>query len=309
MSERGFLELRGVSKNFGSKNVLDQISMNVPEGKIYGIIGKSGCGKTTLLNVSIGFLKPSSGGVFYNGSNLQKVSKEVRKKFGFASQMYSFYPKLSVKENLSYFGRLYGLSGNDIEERVGVLLDSFKLEGEEKTLGGNLSSGMKKRLDIACAMIHDPVVLILDEPTADLDPSLRKEVLELIKKINKSGTTIIITTHLLGEIEYLCDRVYLLHDKKLKDMGSPEHFNKEYAKEVKIRLKSKDYAKLLGSIQKSKINIQSAKTDGRDAVFSTKTPEELMHHIMSYSNRYKDKVEDISISRPSLDRLFGQLTK
>jgi len=309
MSERGVIELRGVSKKYGDKRVLDNISLLVPESKIYGFIGKSGCGKTTLLNIMIGFLTPTTGEVFYHGLNLKKVNKEVRKKYGFASQSYSFYPKLSVKENLIYFGKLYGLPRKQINERIDLLLNSFKLIGEEYTLGEALSSGMKKRLDIACAMIHDPSVLILDEPTADLDPSLRKEVLELIQKIKNSGTTIVITTHILGEIEFLCDKVFLLHNQKLKDMGSPEHFNKEYSKEVIFRLKSRAYSKLLGALKRCPVDIEKAKTDGKDAILTTKTPELLMKYIVSYADKYKDNVESISVAKPSLERLFGELTK
>jgi len=309
MQERGVLELNKVSKSYGERAVLSEVSMSLPHNKIYGIIGKSGCGKTTLLNLLIGFLQPSRGTVYYQGKDLNKVSKEVRMKFGFASQSYSFYPKLSVKENLQYFGKLYGIGKVDIEDRTYQLLNMLRLSGEENTTGDNLSSGMKKRLDIACALIHDPEVLLLDEPTADLDPALRSDVLSAIKKIRAAGKTILITTHLLGEIEILCDRIFLLHHQRLKDMGSPDHFDKGYTKEVKIKLKSRSYASLYSVLQGCPVDIESANVEDRYVTITTKTPEQVMQYVMSFAQKHDDKIEHLSVSRPSLDRLFMELTK
>jgi ABC-2 type transport system ATP-binding protein len=180
-----------LGKSFGRKKVLSNVSFEVKPGEIIGMIGASGSGKTTLLNMLIGFISPDTGDVKYKEpqmiadkpiyKSVFKQQKKFKNIYGFAAQLPSFYEKLTVKENLYYFGELYSLSKEVLHSNVHSLLKLIDLEAASNQLGKNLSGGMERRLDIACALIHNPQVLIMDEPTSDLDPLLRRSIWALIK--------------------------------------------------------------------------------------------------------------------------------
>jgi len=231
MVDTELIKFKGVTKKFKRNLVLDSNSFNIPENKITGLIGSSGSGKTTILKLIIGTYKPTKGEIVYLRRNIRKSIKYVERYFGFATEDGSFYDKLTVKENIYYFGRLQNMKKRDIKKNAAKLINLVGLDKAKNTLAENLSIGMKKRLDITCALIHKPKVLIMDEPTSGLDPVLRKEIIRLIKTINKKGTTIMMTTQLLGEADELLDKVLVLYDRKIVEDGSPSEINKKYNKQ------------------------------------------------------------------------------
>ncbi len=231
MSIPPFIQFDHITKKFGKKVVLDDLNLNIPYGKIFGIIGSSGSGKTTILNILVGFLKPNDGKVLFQSRDIRNDMRTIEKQFGFAAQDCSFYDNLTVQENLYYFGNLYGLNSKELKVKTNELVSFVELEDAIETLGSRLSMGMKRRLDIACSLINKPKVLILDEPTQDLDPILRREIITLIRRLNKEeNTTVIITSHLLGEIEELCDEIGILQEGKIVEIGSPSFLKKKYSK-------------------------------------------------------------------------------
>lgn len=230
MVDTELIKFQKVKKGFGKNLVLDSINLDIPENKVTCIVGASGEGKTTILKLLIGFYKPDEGEVTYLRNNVFKDFRRVEKDFGFASEDCSFYSKLTVKENLFYFGRLHHLKKKYIIERVEELVDFVGLSNAINTLAENLSIGMKKRLEIACSLIHNPKILIMDEPTSNLDPILRKNILSLIKRIRREGTTIIMTTQILDEIDEVCDKLAILYNRKIKEEGSPERIKEKYNK-------------------------------------------------------------------------------
>lgn len=223
------IQFKGVSKSFKENKVLDEINLSIPEGKITAIIGASGEGKSTILKLIASFYKPTKGKIFYSKREIEKDIKNIRKTFGLSIEEGSFYEKLSVKENLLHFGRLYGLKKEFLKKRINKVMNFVGLYKAKDILAKNLSLGMKKRLDIACSIIHEPKVLILDEPTADLDPLLRKQIIHLIKKINSEKTTVIITTQLLEEAQNHCDKIAILYNEKIIEQGTPEEIIKKYS--------------------------------------------------------------------------------
>ncbi len=299
------IEVNALTKRFGENIVLDNINFNIERGSIFGLIGKSGCGKTTLLNLLIGYTRPNRGSISYNGKNLEKIGTALGRITGFASQEGSFYKKLTVAENLRYFGRLYGYSSSTIKERMEILLGSFGLQDAEHTLGQNLSIGMQKRLDIACALIHDPDVLILDEPTANLDPALRKNILELIKKINESGTTIIISSHILDDINTLCDRVLVIENKRIIAFGTPRELEMQLSQKdiIKIESELKKYDYLISSLV-SKNLIDNYEVNEGILSLHTKDTKNALKHITNYFGRGGDGLVNIDIVKPSLGNIF-----
>lgn len=222
------IEFKEVTKRFGKNTVLNSINFAIPEGKVTGIIGASGEGKSTILKMIASFYKPTSGKIFYFNRDILKDVKNIKTSFGIAIEDGSFYENLTVEENLLYFGKLYHVKRKVLIPRVNGLMHFVGLIDAKDILSKNLSMGMKKRLDIACSLVHKPSVLILDEPTADLDPLLRFQIMKIIKKINSHGTTVILTTQLLNEAEDICDKIAILFNEKIQEHGTPEEIKKKY---------------------------------------------------------------------------------
>ena len=307
---RNIIEVRGLTKRFGEHIILDNLNFDIEEGSVFGLIGKSGCGKTTLLNLIIGFLKPNKGAIHYSGKNITTLGNELGKNIGFACQEGSFYKKLTIAENLNYFGRLYGLEKNEINERIKILLETFGLQDASDTFGHNLSIGMQKRLDIACSLIHDPEVLILDEPTANLDPTLRKNILELIKKINESGTTVIISSHILDDISTLCDKVLVINDKRIIALDSPENLELNLAERdiIKIESEQKRYDGII-SLLVNKGLIDNYQVDEPYLLLFTKDTKNTLKQINSHFSNGEDHLLQINIIKPSLGKIFEDTKK
>jgi len=222
------LEFKNIKKRFGTNEVLSDISFNIKEGEILGLVGGSGCGKSTFLNVLIGILRPDYGGISFEGKNALKKLDYLRKKTGFATQGNMLFDELTIRENSLYFGELYGMKRKYIKIRINDLIPLMGLEGFENVQIKHLSGGMAKRANLLVSLIHNPKLLILDEPTVGLDSFLRNALWAYIRKINKEGITILVTSHLLDEIEGNCDRVAVLKNGKIVAIGSISAYRKIY---------------------------------------------------------------------------------
>lgn len=282
-----YIEFQKVSKKYGKNLVLDGINLSIPFGEITGIIGASGCGKTTILNMLIGFYKPTTGKIKFQSRDIRKDYKNITNIFGFASQGGSFYNELTVKENLFYFGKLYNMKSKDINARIDELLKLLEIGHTKDYLARNMSTGMQRRLDIACALIHNPKVLILDEPTEDLDPLLRREVIEIIKKVKETGTTIILTSHLLWQLENLCDNIAILNKGKIVKFDSPNNLKRIYGKKsleeifyVVIKETGKDVAKNLVNSA-----LESQKNNPKSSIPKNKSLELQEDYMFDKKNR------------------------
>ena len=253
------------SKIFGDRYILNDINLKINQGEIFGIIGTSGSGKSTLLHSLVGFLKSDKGDIKFRNVNMlntkdaesfrsiYKHQKELKRLYGFAAQTPSFYPNLSVLENLCYFGTLYNLSKEAIRSNIEYLLNLVGLTQSQHVLAKELSGGMQRRLDIACSLIHDPKILLLDEPTADLDPVLSSKIWNLLRIINQRGTTIILASHHIIELDRLCDRVAIIKDGMIRAIGKPEEIkSKKLPREsVHIRSSPGDYKRIISKLKRS----------------------------------------------------------
>jgi ABC-2 type transport system ATP-binding protein len=310
MEKEVFLKVDKLSKQFGKNLVLDNISLDIPAGKFYGIIGLSGSGKTTLLNILVGFWKPTSGRVTFLGKNIQSRKAAIRTTFGFGTQAGAVYSKLTIKENMMYFGRLYNMRKSDIKKRTEILLDLVELNGVENVLAEDLSTGMQRRLDIACSMLHNPSVLILDEPTEDLDPVLRKELLALIKRITIEGTTVIMASHLLDEVEVVCDYIAVLHKGDMIAVGTPKELKEQYSKNDEIHLKTKpgDYEKLLKNLKKIR-SLKHIIVKRDKIILYTPDSENVLRTVLHLLNKQKEKLVDLRVHKPTIEEVFEAITK
>lgn len=305
------MRLIDVKKSFGAKNVLNGISVDIYPGEIFGLIGVSGAGKSTLLRSLIGFLRPDSGKILFHGKDVGKNLGLMKMKMGFATQDGCFYERLTVMENLVYFGRMYGLSKKEIVRRAHIILDLVHLSADKNTLVKNLSGGMKRRIDISCALIHDPEVLILDEPTEGLDPILRSSLWKLIHEIGKRGTTIIISSHLLGEVEKMCNRVGILSDGVIIDIGTPDALRQRYAKNEEILLETvpADYEDLVRDLKKNNMPVSAVAHREHKFVIYTPHSEKILRNILEWIESKGERLIEVDVNKPSLSEVFEALMR
>ncbi len=221
MISRLAIEAENLTKKFGAFTAVDHISLRVRVGENFGLLGPNGAGKTTTIRMITGVIKPTEGSVRVFGVDVVKERDKVIRKIGYMPQRFSLYEDLTVEENLMLYGSLQGLRGQHLRERVNELMDRFYLREIRGRMAGKLSGGMRQRLSLAVALVHDPDLLILDEPTAGIDPPLRRKFWEHFKELNKEGKTILVTTHYMDEAEN-CDRLALMGGGRVIAEGTPK---------------------------------------------------------------------------------------
>jgi ABC-2 type transport system ATP-binding protein len=222
------VETRELSKRFGAFKAVDRVSLTVNEGEIFGFLGANGAGKSTTIRMLCGLLKPSSGSALVLGTDVARDPEGVKRKIGYMSQRFSLYDDLTVRQNLRFFGGVYGLRGARAREREGWALHMSGLEGKEDRLTGELPGGWKQRLALACAVLHEPRVVFLDEPTSGVDPISRRRFWRLIDEMSAAGVTVFVTTHYLDEAEY-CHRLALIHAGRLVALGTVSDLKSVFA--------------------------------------------------------------------------------
>ncbi len=304
------LSVKDWSISFGNLNVLKNVHFNVVSGEIFGVIGVSGVGKTTLLSSLTTLLRPDSGKLFFDfGNGLEPVTSKNRTKYksliGFSSQEGSFYPELSVEENLSYFASLYSVS--HLSSRISEVLKLVSLSKFRNVKASKLSGGMQKRLDIACAIIHKPKLLFLDEPTADLDPMMRARIWDTIHKVNDSGTTIIVASHFLDELEASCDTLSMIHNRHFILMGSVSHLKSLYSnnKEVHFRFKNRNYSGVISHLRSVNFDARKMVVSNGELVVLTSNVSSLLYEVSRFVG--SDNLQSVSVEEPSVKEIFESL--
>jgi len=216
------IKAEGLTKSFGHKTILRGVSFEVREGEVLGLLGPNGAGKTTTVRIIIGVLRPDSGSATVLDHDVLKEPLEVRHLIGYLPEIPCLYEGLTVEENLLFYGRLYDIPEGELEERVSELLDLLGLKGRAGEKVGALSKGLKQRVALIRALVHDPPILVLDQPTSDLDPASARGIREHIRELNEAGKTILICTHNLTEAEELCDRVAIINEGRILTIGKPD---------------------------------------------------------------------------------------
>ncbi len=212
-------------KKFGNFTAVDQTSFQVSRGEIFGLLGPNGAGKTTTFKMLCGLIPATSGKISVAGYNLRTARAEARKNIGYVAQFFSLYPTFTIKENLTFFGGAYGLDGSFLDSRVNEIAEQFELSSMMNVDSNKLNEGFKKRLSMAAALIHDPEILFLDEPTSSIDPLARRAFWKTINKLADIGKTIIITTHFMEEAEY-CTKMAIQAAGRMLALGSPAEIKK-----------------------------------------------------------------------------------
>jgi ABC-2 type transport system ATP-binding protein len=222
------IETQDLTRRFGDFTAVDAVSMQIATGSVMGLLGPNGAGKTTLIRMLLGLLAPSAGEGRVLGYDLRHNTEAIRQHTGYMSQRFSLYNDLTVAENLDFYGRVYGLKSGALSERKRELLQWSELNGQQHALGGALGGGQRQRLAFACAVLHRPPLLLLDEPTSGTDPASRRKFWDLIYGLSDQGTTVLVTTHYMDEAER-CDQLGMILSGRLVAVGTPATLKSTYA--------------------------------------------------------------------------------
>jgi ABC-2 type transport system ATP-binding protein len=227
MNKEKIIEVQNLTKQFGSFTAVNSISFEVYKGEIFGFLGANGAGKTTAMKMLIGISKPTSGEALVAGFDVKANTEMVKRSIGYMSQKFSMYDDLTIKENISFFGGIYGLSKARIKEKTAQLVAELGLEDAIDKLVGSLPLGWKQKLSFSVALLHEPKIVFLDEPTGGVDPITRRQFWEMIYAEANKGTTIFVTTHYMDEAEY-CDRVSIMVEGVIEALDSPKNLKTKY---------------------------------------------------------------------------------
>ena len=228
MGNEKVITAKELTKQFGDFTAVDRISFDVEKGEIFGFLGANGAGKTTAMRMLCGLSLPTSGTATVAGFDVYKENEQIKKNIGYMSQKFSLYEDLTIRENINFYAGIYGVSDEMIKEKTNSLIKQLNLEGEEKTLVKALPLGWKQKLAFSIAIVHDPAIVFLDEPTGGVDPITRREFWGLIYEASERGITIFVTTHYMDEAEY-CNRVTIMVDGRIDALDTPANLMKDFS--------------------------------------------------------------------------------
>lgn len=228
MSTEKVISVRELTKRFGNFTAVDQVTFDVYQGEIFGFLGANGAGKTTAMRMLCGLSLPTSGEAMVAGFDLYRNADKIKRNIGYMSQKFSLYEDLTIRENIRFYGGIYGLSNKQIKEKTEEMMEELRLVDQVNSLVKSLPLGWRQKVAFSVAMVHNPKIVFLDEPTGGVDPIARREFWTLIYKATSKGTTVFVTTHYMDEAEY-CDRVSIMVDGRIDALASPAELKDQFS--------------------------------------------------------------------------------
>ena len=298
------IEVQSLTKTFGGFTAVDAVSFEVEQGIIFGFLGANGAGKSTTIRMLCGLLDPTSGTAAVGGFDIRREPERVKRTIGYMSQKFSLYDDLTVAENIRFFGGAYGLSRKAIDGRLPWILEMAGLEGREKSLTRTLSQGWKQRLALGCAVLHEPRIVFLDEPTGGVDPASRRRFWELINDLSERGMTVFVTTHYLDEAEY-CNDIRLIHAGRIVAGGSPRELKSRYIRNPILEVACERPVEALEILQKEAWVLETS-IFGASLHISVGGEDEGKRLIRERLARAGIAVQRIDRIMPSLEDVFIQ---
>lgn len=304
------LEAKNLVRKFGSLTAVDDVSFDINESEIFSLLGPNGAGKTTTISMLSTLLAPSSGDAMINGFSIKNDHMQVRKYIGIVPQEIALYDDLTALENLKYWGKLYGLGGRELDQRVAEVLEQIGLTDRAKDRLKTYSGGMKRRVNIAAGLLHKPKLLFMDEPTVGIDPQSRRMILDKVKELNTQGMAILYTTHYMEEAQELSNRVGIIDHGKLIAVGTQEELTKQVGENDSIHILtdpmddlSSIATKLQGFDGISRVIIEES---GLNLI--TSDAESSLAPIINQASQAGARIRSIEIVEPNLEAVFLHLT-
>jgi ABC-2 type transport system ATP-binding protein len=301
------IKVQGLSKRFGDLRAVDHISLEVARGELFGLLGPNGAGKTTTISMISGLLRPDEGTVTLGDYNLWESPRQAKRLLGLVPQEVALYEVFSARENLFFWGGLYGISRAELKESVEEILRRVGLADRAREPVSRFSGGMKRRLNLAIGLVHRPQVLLLDEPTVGIDPQARNAILEIIRDIARQGTTILFTTHHLDEAEKLCDRIAIMDHGRILQTGSVRELAKVVGDRDVITLRGKfSAAQIQTCLEREPVSVLSAAD--QLATVSLVGDQYGLASLVGRLGGAGVELADVSVQKPTLESVFLKLT-
>lgn len=303
------IKVENITKRFKDKLVLDNISFDIEEGEIFGLIGPNGAGKSTLINIITNLMMADSGNVFVEGKNLLEDTIYIKSIIGLVPQELAIIEQLTPYDNLEYFGYLYGLSGKLLKDRINEALEFAGLVDVKKKKISKLSGGMKRRLNLAIAILNHPKILILDEPTVGVDPQSRNHIFDFLRKLsNENNTTIIYTSHYMEEVEHLCSKIFIIDEGKEIASGTQDYLKSLVFSNKKLNIKiDKISGDLLFNLKNLK-GVVSLEENENTCISLVVDEDFSLSNAISLIEYDKGSISEINYENPSLEDVFLNLT-
>lgn len=302
------IQSKGLTKSYKEIKALKSLDLSIKKGIIYGLLGPNGAGKSTFINIVAGLVKADGGELIIDGKQMPASGKEVKGLMGFVPQDLAIYEDLTAYENLSFFASLYGLKGKDRKEKVERALEFVSLSDRKKDFPKNFSGGMKRRLNLACGICHEPEIIFLDEPTVGIDPQSRNHIMESIKKLNQIGKTVIYTTHYMEEAETLCDKIGIIDHGEIIAEGTLDELQKTISENELIYIEiAADAEKAIETLNKEKGVISTSIEEGGILVQHSGA-ENILGKIVNRLNGSGFEIRKVESRMPNLEDVFLSMT-
>ena len=296
------IEVRDLTRRFGAFTAVDRLSFEVQQGEIFGFLGANGAGKSTTIRMLCGLLRPTSGTALIDGTDVARDPETVKRRIGYMSQRFSLYEPLTVDQNIRFFGGIYGLRGREFDERRAFVLDMAGLKGREQTRTRDLAGGWRQRLALGCAILHQPRIVFLDEPTGGVDPLSRRQFWELIGTLSRSGTTVLVTTHYLDEAEH-CHRLAIIHAGQLAALGSAAGLKARFDTRPIVEIHARDPVALMEALEHS-ADIEKTSLFGTAVHATLRGGDTAPEHLAEALRSSGHDVKSITLVSPSLEDVF-----
>jgi ABC-2 type transport system ATP-binding protein len=305
---QNIVETRGLMKRYGELEAVKGLSFAIRRGEIFGFLGPNGAGKTTTISMLSCLIEPTQGAAIVAGHDVVKASSEVKRRIGLVPQELALYPTLSARDNLNYFGRIYGLRERELRARVDEVLEMVGLAERAKAAVKTYSGGMKRRLNIAAGLLHRPEVLFLDEPTVGVDPQSRNAIFEHVEQLRGEGMTILYTTHYMEEAERLCNRVAIIDEGRIVALDTPRKLIGDFGGGIiHLGVGNGMADEILPQIRSLPGVKTAARMDGKVKVEAVQAQEALIR-LLELFNRTGTDITALEVLEPNLETVFLHLT-
>jgi ABC-2 type transport system ATP-binding protein len=304
------LEVQNLVKKFGDFTAVDGVSFDIQAGEIFSLLGPNGAGKTTTISMLSCLLEPTSGDAIINGHSVTKEPMEVKRTIGVIPQEIALYEELSARENLTFWGQMYGLGSNALKTRVNEELEQIGLADRAKDRIKTYSGGMKRRVNIGVGLLHKPLLLFMDEPTVGIDPQSRRSILDTVKDLNKAGMTVLYTTHYMEEAEELSHRVGIIDQGKMIAIGTQKELTQLVGENETLRLhtgENVDMQPLINALQELPQVIHVSTSDNT-VVLIVPEADDALPPVLGKADRLGYKIRSVDIQEPNLEAVFLKLT-
>lgn len=303
-----YIVLKDLVKRYGSQVAVDNASLEIARGELFGLLGPNGAGKSTTIKLLVGLLKPDSGRITVSGLDISTNSRQIREMLGLVPQEIAIYQNLTAFENVTFFGSLYGLRGKKLFRYGMEALEFVGLADKAATKPRTFSGGMKRRLNIACAIVHKPPIIIMDEPTVGIDPQSRNHILESVKELNRMGQTIIYTSHYMEEVEALCGRIAIMDNGRIIACGSKDSLKDPTISGEKVLITANEDVSQVVSALEQVPGTRQVKVVEKSLDITTNRAQDSLQDILFVLAKSGVTIRNIRIQEPNLESLFLELT-